>query len=281
MKKMNFLQIFSGYWILLHPYTSLTVSTVTVLLIYISDFNSSNLFLLRIGFIMLLIQFSIGVSNDVLDQVFDQQAKRHKPIISGLVNPLWARVLFIMLVITAIMLSFSLGFRQLWILLLGLSCGLLYNLGLKRTFFSWLPLAVAIPTLLFWTMTLTSQHSSLIYWSYFLGLFLGPAINLANQIDAAEAAADSGEKSLIHYLGIKNSSRICSLLFITTALFINLIMFFNGPVHRFVIICTISATIFTLIFLILSERDYKLLLWPLALLIGTFLGISWVWVLSF
>lgn len=277
---MNPQKIARAYWLLLHPYTSLAVSAITVLLVFISGFNSSNFFLLRIGIIMLFIQFSIGISNDLLDQVYDTRAKQHKPIPSGMVNPHMAVFLFVLLTSVAIILSLPLGFKQLWILLLGLSCGLAYNLGLKRTLFSWLPLSLAVPTLLLWVMSLTSNISSLLSWTYLIGLFLGPALNLANQIADAEAAAVSGEKSLIYYLGIKNSSRICSLLFLFTALIIVLIMIFTGRPFQPAFLYSIIAVIFTIFFFILAEREYRIILWPLALVISAFLGLSWRWILN-
>ncbi len=277
---MKLLKIARAYWLLLHPYTSLAVSAVTVLLIFTSDFNSSNFFLLRIGLIMLFIQFSIGISNDLLDRSFDARAKQHKPIPSGMVNPRLAVILFLMLTAGAILLSLPLGFRRLWILLLGLSCGLAYNIGLKRTLFSWLPLSLALPTLFLWTWSITSNISPLIFWTYLLGLFLGPALNLANQFAGAEKAAASGEKSLIHYLGIKNSAWICPLLFLSAAFFISMIMIFSGLFDQAAILGSVIAVIFSITFFILADRGYRIILWPLALVISALLGLSWRWVLN-
>lgn len=98
-----------------------------------------------LGVSMVLLQFSIGATNDVVDAPEDHGRVPPKPIASGLVGVTAGRVTAAATAIAGLAIAASFGVVPLTIAGAGLGCGLAYDLRLSRTAFSWLPLAVALP----------------------------------------------------------------------------------------------------------------------------------------
>lgn len=259
---------------MLHPLTSLAVALVTMAIAMPAGGAAISFHVLRVGLVMLLIQFSIGVHNDLLDQRYDSQAKPWKPIPAGLVKQRTAFVVFIALLVGALLLSLRFGLFPFAIMLFGLACGLGYNIGLKRTALSWLPHSLAAPTILVWSRAINESASPILLWAYPLGMLLGPALNVANQLPGAEAARASGEFSLLHRLGPVKGRRIAGGLFLLTATLMPLVVFGNQGVIQTAVVGSSVAVAFTGIFMVLAERDHRIALWPTALIIGAVLGIT-------
>lgn len=270
------MKIFVAHLRLVHPYTSVAVTGVTVILALPRDgrFIFSQLFL--VGLVMLLVQFSIGVSNDLLDRRYDSIAKPWKPIPSGKVKKRTAAIICVSMVASAIVLCSLLGWLPLGIMLFGLGCGLGYNLGLKRTLFSWLPFALAVPTLLLWARVINGDTPIVLLWAYPLGLLLGPALNLANQLSGAEEAASSGEHSFIQYLGVVLGRRVTVGLFLLTSLCMPIVVLMNHVRVEVAATGSLVASVFIVIFLVFAELDYRVALWPCAIVISTVLGLSFL-----
>ena len=191
----------AAHLLLMHPFTSLAVAGVTMVLAIprAGPFDISRI--LPVGLAMLLIQLTIGITNDLLDRPYDAAAKPSKPIASGQVNPRSALIMASGLLVGAMGLGLRFGPLPVGIMLFGLAFGLAYNLGLKRTFFSWLPHALAAPTLLLWVRAINGELPGALLWGYPLGLLLGPALNLANQLPGAAAAAARGARSRLSHFG--------------------------------------------------------------------------------
>ncbi|MEE9167598.1 MAG: UbiA family prenyltransferase [Candidatus Neomarinimicrobiota bacterium] len=267
------MKILLPYLRLMHPFTSLAVAIVTVIIAISSNppFDLHRLFL--IGSVMLTVQFSIGVSNDVLDQRYDSKAKPWKPIPSKKVGKRTALIIFASLVICSFASCSILGWVPLGIMLFGLCCGMAYNLGLKRTLFSWLPLSLAVPTILVWVGAINENTPNALYWSYPLGLLLGPALNLANQLAGAEEAAHSGERSLMHFLGVVSGRRVAVGLFVLVSAFMPTVVWINDLQVKVATVGSVATSLFIVVFAVLAEFDHRLVLWPLAILIASVQGV--------
>lgn len=96
---------------------------------------------------MLAIQLSIGAFNDLNDAEADARSKPGKPIAAGAVGRDEAWLLTVAGVVAGLGLSWPSGPVVTAIALAGAACGYAYDVWLKRTVLSWLPLAIALPLL--------------------------------------------------------------------------------------------------------------------------------------
>ena len=262
------------YWLMLHPYTSLAVAVVTVILAAPLEGPINYWRLWHIGLTMLLVQFSIGLSNDLLDEPFDAIAKPDKPIPGGRVNRRAAIALLAVLAMAGWALGLALGGLAFLVMILGQGCGVVYNLGVKRTGYSWLPHALAAPTLLLWVRVVNETASPAILWAYPLGLLLGPALNIANQLPGAEEAAISGEHNLVHQWGVAKARRLAAALFMLAALSMPMVVKYLGVEAGLAETSALVGIALSLLFLLVAEADRRIYLWPLALLIAATLGVG-------
>jgi 4-hydroxybenzoate polyprenyltransferase len=96
---------------------------------------------------MTALQTGIGATNDLVDAPRDAGRKPGKPIPSGLVAPATARAIAITGFAAGLLLSAPSGPAVVAVAALVIAIGLLYDLGLKGTAWSWLPFAIGIPIL--------------------------------------------------------------------------------------------------------------------------------------
>ena len=254
--------------------TSLAVAIVTMVIAVPAGGALISTHVLHVGLVMLMLQFSIGVHNDLLDQRYDSQAKPWKPIPAGLVRQRTAVAVFMALLAGGLVLSLRFGPLPFAIMVFGLACGLGYNAGLKRMALSWLPHALAAPTILVWPRAINGEASPVLFWAYALGLLMGPALNVANQLPGTEAARASGEFSFLHRLGPVQGRRVAGALFLLTAILMPLVVVGHRAELQTALVGSSIAVIFTGIFMVLAERDVRIALWPTAVIIAAVLGIS-------
>ncbi len=96
---------------------------------------------------MSCLQAAIGTANDILDADADAGYKPRKPIPLGLISPRDARVLLAVSLGLGLGLSALSGPATFGVAVLGTAVGLVYDLRLKGTPWSWAPFAVGIPLL--------------------------------------------------------------------------------------------------------------------------------------
>ncbi|MHA1948015.1 MAG: UbiA family prenyltransferase [Candidatus Hodarchaeales archaeon] len=265
-----------AYLRILHPYSSLAVAMIAVILSL--PFNDSYQLndALIFGIIILLIQFTIGVTNDYLDRHLDELTKPWKPIPSGTVGISAIKILIFLLILTTLGLSLNFMKSVQVILILGLGIGLVYNLGMKKTIFSWLPLSLALPLLFICARLVNGTFLIVHLWSFPISLLLGPAINLANQL--ADNPNDFlTEKSLLYYCGSPEvGRRVSAILLILSSLafpFIAYVSFLNS---RIAMITGVLGIILSITFIISAERNKNVLLFPIAYLVTITIAIGFL-----
>lgn len=101
---------------------------------------------LRLGLAMTLLQFAIGAANDLVDMPLELD-RRDKPLATGAVSRRAATGIGIACALAGLGLAAVSGPTVLALAAAGLGVGLAYDLWLKRTPWSWLALAAAIPLL--------------------------------------------------------------------------------------------------------------------------------------
>jgi 4-hydroxybenzoate polyprenyltransferase len=147
-------------------------------------------------------QLSIGWSNDVIDAGRDATAaRRDKPIAAGQVSRRTVAVAAAVALAVCVPLSLANGWRAGVAHLVVVAGGWAYNLGLKRTAFSWLPYAVsfgALPAFLVLGLDGAPWPPS---WVLLAGALLGVGAHFLNVVpDLADDLA-AGVRGLPHRIG--------------------------------------------------------------------------------
>lgn len=183
-----------------HPAPAVAVTTLAALLAVAADLGIAPGTL--VTGVVLLGQLSIGWSNDWLDATRDTAVgRRDKPVATGAVPALLvahaARAALLMALVT----STALGTRAAIAHTVLVGCGWAYNLGLKRSVWSWVPYALAFG-LLPAVVTLSRTDASLpAPWAVAAGALLGVGAHLANVLPDLDDDRATGVRGLPHRLG--------------------------------------------------------------------------------
>jgi 4-hydroxybenzoate polyprenyltransferase len=195
---------------IVHPFPSILVALLTVAFIPLAGSGAPLSRYLALGLGMLSYQFAIGLVNDIADLPRDRVYKPSKPLARGAVSLSTARTLALGCILAGLLLTLALPFDAWLIGLAGLSCGLAYDLYLKRTQLSWLPLSLALPLVPAWVYVASDAWQSLLWWTFPLGAIMGLALHLANQAPDVAAGEDVG---LAGRLGPARSRLLSLVLF--------------------------------------------------------------------
>jgi 4-hydroxybenzoate polyprenyltransferase len=156
-----------------------------------------------IAVVMLLAQFSISALNDWADAGLDATAGRLRPIPLGLVSRRVALMIATGCAAASVIIGLlaGFGFVASLVLFVGLACGWIYDLALKRTPLSFLPFAVAFPLMPVWVGVITHRPAASFPALVIGGVPLAIAIHLADAIPDREDDAAAGVRTLAVRLG--------------------------------------------------------------------------------
>ena len=185
---------------LTHPFPSFLDGLATTVIALLAGASTGDA--ARLGDAMVAIQASIGATNDIADAPADAVAKPAKPIPAGLVSARAAGALAVLLAVIGLVLSAVSGWGTAGIAAAGLGVGLVYDVRLKGTPWSWLPFAVGIPLLpvFAWyggTGSLAAPFAVLVP----AAIAAGAALAIGNARADAEADQASGVASIATALG--------------------------------------------------------------------------------
>jgi len=196
---------------LVHPFPSALNAAVTFALALFAGATGGRAVLL--GAAMLAIQFSIGAFNDVVDAPADAVAGRSKPLVDG---PIPARVAFGIAALTGLaglLLAALAGPAAAVVALMGYAIGLVYDLRLKASPWSWLPYALGIPLVpVFAWVGATGNLPAPILALAGLAALGGTALAIANSLADAERDAASRTATVATALGRARAIRLGALL---------------------------------------------------------------------
>jgi protoheme IX farnesyltransferase len=156
-------------------------------------------------------QFSISAYNDYFDRHVDT-TRADKPVATGIISQKVAWATGLILALAALLLALPFGAWFTLLTAIGLGGGLLYDAGLKYTPFSWLPFAVAFPTLPLWAWAGASPQGIFppqLAWVVPVGAILVLGIHLADTIPDLAADTQAGVRGLAHRLGLPRSLALC------------------------------------------------------------------------
>ena len=211
-----------GFWPMLHPLPSLMTVLASGAFIVLAARG-----LPPLGTLLLLLviemcrQFSISAFNDYFDREIDR-GRAGKPVASGAISPRVAWVVGAALALAALLLSLPFGPWLALLTAVGLGGGLLYDVGLKYTAFSWLPFCIAFPTLPLWAWVGVHPSGDIpgrLWWVIPVAGVLVLGIHLADTIPDLDLDTQAGVRGLAHRLGLGRSLALCWAAFgVATAL---------------------------------------------------------------
>lgn len=159
-------------------------------------------------------QLSIGWSNDLVDLGRDRAAERRdKPLVSGALSVAVVRRACGVALLLSVLLSALLGWRSGSAHLLVIGGGWAYNLGLKRTVWSWLPYAVAFGALACVpSLALSAASPRVAWWLPVTGALLGVGAHLLNVLPDLDDDHRTGVRGLPHRIAERAGVRTVAML---------------------------------------------------------------------
>ncbi len=201
---------------LVHPFPSLLDGAVVVLVALVAGGSPGTALVL--GLSMTLLQFAIGIVNDIVDASTDAGLKAGKPIPVGLVTVGRARSLAVAAAAGGLLLSLVGGPGALLLAGVGLAIGIAYDLWAKGTTLSWLPLATGIPLLpVYGWFGATGEIPGLFLVLIPAAANAGTALAIANAIVDMERDAAAGRQSIALSLGWDRAARLVLALQVVVA----------------------------------------------------------------
>lgn len=166
-------------------------------------------------------QLSIGWSNDRIDAARDARANRSdKPVATGLLPTRVIDLAIIAVLVAELPLSVLLGWPSAAINLFTIACGWAYNLGLKASWWSWAPYALAFGALPAITTTTLPDPRLPGLWVMAGGALLGVAANLTNALPDLVDDEENGVRGLPHRLGAAKSLALAAALLLAASLLV-------------------------------------------------------------
>lgn len=163
-------------------------------------------------------QLAVGALNEWCDRESDALHKPHKPIPAGLISPTEALGVTGFGLALMVVCGALLGAVELLVLCIANGCGLIYDLGVKRTPVSWLPYLVALPLVPIWAWLVMDGFQPLLLWLYPIGGLLIVAIHLSQVLPDIAGDRTQGERGLGVFLGERWTGILMwSAAFATTA----------------------------------------------------------------
>lgn len=201
---------------LVHPFPSILDGVVVALVAVVAGGDAG--VAARLGVSMTLLQFAIGALNDVVDAPRDAGRKPGKPIPAGLVPTGIAGVVAAACAAIGLLIAIVGGPALALLAGAGLAVGVVYDLRLKGTTLSWLPLAIGIPILPVYgwfgaTGTLPGAFVVLVP----AAANAGTALGIANAIVDMERDEEAGIGSIALALGSLRASALVIVLQLVVA----------------------------------------------------------------
>ncbi len=201
--------------VMLHPVPVLSVLLATIAFALVADRSPPPGTLLRLLGAMAGVQLAIGALNDYVDLPLDRTAKHWKPLVAGVFQPATALWLTAAGLSIGLLLVVPLGYVMVSFTVLGAGAGLIYNLFLKRTVWSWVPYVIAVPLLPIWVWTGLRGWDTRLLWLYPLGGLMTVALHLADTLPDIAADTRHGVRGLAHRLGEQRARAVCWLAMAT------------------------------------------------------------------
>jgi 4-hydroxybenzoate polyprenyltransferase len=206
-----------------HPVPSVAVTAFATALAASAGNSAATCVMVAVA--LLAGQLSIGWSNDRIDVGLDRSAERaDKPVSRGDLDVRLVDRAIAAAVLVTVAASLALGWRAGVLHLFAVACGWLYNLGLKTTWFSWLPYAVAFAIIPGIATLALPAHPAPAGWAVGAGALLGITAHLTNALPDLQADRAFGVRGFPHRVGARPA-----LLIATAAMLAGSALLVLGP----------------------------------------------------
>lgn len=232
---------------------------------------------------MLLLQFAIGIANDLADALADTLVKPHKPVPAGLLTRRQVCVALAVAGSGGLLAAASVGLPALAIGAVGLADGLLYDLRLKGTVVSWMPFSVGVALLPVYAWWGATGSWPLAMWGVIaLAALAGVALALANALADLEKDSGSGVRSIATALGrggtlVLNAGLLLVLQVVALATSLALD---GGPWARALALTGVALGWIGVALAATSHARARQAGWEVQAIGVVILGAGWLWVLS-
>ena len=214
---------------LCHPFPSLLVTAVVCAIVPLADRSPSAALWIQLGLGLLCFLGAFGAANDVVDATGDAASKLWKPIPSGRVSRRTATAVATLLAGAGMIVTGSLPLGAWLVGAAGLGCGLIYDFGLNRTRWSWLPMSIALPLVPIWVWLAVGAWSGLLWWALPIGMLLGFALHLVNQAPDVTEDVRAGKRGAAHAMGEGRALRLGLAVWGAAASTATVVLIFAAP----------------------------------------------------
>lgn len=223
-----------------HPGPTAAVTTIAALLCIAVDLDVWRAVLLTVS--VFAGQLSIGWGNDLLDLHRDRRIGRtDKPLATGELGLRMVQVAAVLAVGLAALLPLGLGLvppaAALWLVVVG---GQAYNLGVKRTGWSWLPYAVAFGSLA--AAPGLAAGVDVAWWIPVVGSLLGVGAHLVNVLPDLQDDAKTGVSGFPHRLADRRGVHAVSVLAVVLFVIASTIVLIALPFGPLVVVAGLLVT---------------------------------------
>lgn len=144
---------------------------------------------------------AVGAANDYCDRELDFPSRTDKPLVQGLVTPSHAVALACVATAAMIVLLAPLGLLTLVLAIVIEALGMAYNVWLKRTPASGIPMAAWFPLIPLLAWSVFGRWQAFLPWLFPVGAALGLEMNVANTLPDLDDDLKHGVHGLAHTLG--------------------------------------------------------------------------------
>ncbi len=200
-----------------HPEPTAAVTTLTALLAVDARLSLGTGILVTSA--VFTGQLTIGWSNDLLDARRDRTVHRaDKPLATGALAESTVRIALGLAVVACVVLSLLCGLRSgLTHLVLGVGSGWAYNLGIKRTVWSWVPYALAFGSLPAVVFLADDPPRLPPIWLMTAGALLGIGAHVVNVLPDIVDDTATGVRGLPHRLGKRKAQLVATCILVAAS----------------------------------------------------------------
>lgn len=212
-------RVVRGYLLLPHlaPIIVVELATLGIAFIAWSGLPPFGL-LARLLLAMLGGQLAIGAINEIVDLPDDAVGKPQKPLPSGEVSVQGARLVAAFGLALMAVAGVSLGLVSFALLLLGTGLGIVYDLWLKRSMWSWVPYLLALPLLPIWVFVTIGRPEPRLLFLYPLGALAAVGVHLAQALPDVAADQAAGMRTITSRMGAEAAFAAAWVTIIATPL---------------------------------------------------------------
>lgn len=160
---------------------------------------------------LLFTQLSISLHNDYCDRELDARVKPWRAIPRGLIAPAPVLAASLALYLVGVLVATPLGPIVTGLLAVASAAGFAYNAWFKRGAWTWVPYAIALPTVPVCAFIAMRRFQPRLLLAYLIGLPLVLAVYLADTMSDVDLDREAGVQGFAHRLGTHGAARACWL----------------------------------------------------------------------